>query len=168
MAAGGFNITVNGDKELQKILSRANVTSGEIRSISRRAGNVIKNQARKNIKNFNFKDSTGQLAESIVVKGSKRYAGVWVGPAYSGKVFQETIFQGEIAGTFFNVTREKTAFGKHFHLVAFDFIRSDGKRSTSNPIGQVVQEAAALKRAAIRSTLAKGYGTLLKRKLRKL
>jgi len=154
MARGGFTITVEGDKALLKALARANVKRGEIRAISRRAGNIIKNASRKKLRGINFENSEGNLAESIIVKSNKRFPGVVIVPNYD---------KGEAGSEASDATS-----GSYFHLQAFEFVRSKGGVTTRRPIGQVIQEAAAFKKSAISTTLAKGYGTLLRRKLRKL
>jgi len=136
-------ITVQGDKRLLRLYKNLNVTHKQHVAITRKAGNIVKTWARKKIP----VGPTGNLKDSLVVKASKNYGGVWVGPNY-----------GRFGGA---------ANGSHFHLVYKKFMRSHGKISTHNPMGNVMQEAAAEQEGKIKNTLAKGYGSLLKRKLRK-
>ena len=145
MAAG--LIRMEGDNKLHRVFKQLNVKPREIRAVTRGAGNIVKNRARKIIAKADFDDSEGTLKESIVVTTSKKYNGVWVGPNYG---------------------RYKGKRGSHFHLVAFDFTRSSGKRSTDHPIGQVIHQAAADVDVKIRKSMGKRFGSLLMRKIRKV
>lgn len=138
-------IKLNGDKELQRLFNELDVKPKEIRTVSRAMAGRVRTAARKKAP----KGKTGNLRRGITIQSgtNKNYASVWVGPNYGR-------FRGPIA--------------PHAHLVAFKFMRSTGKISNRNPIGQFIQEAAHEVQDKIIATGIKRYISLLQRKINKL
>lgn len=141
-------IYLEGDKKLQRLFNNLTVSPSQIRTVSRSAGNVVKTRARKIIKAAGAV-KTGNLMRGIIVKAgkNKKYASVWVGPNYGR-------FSGPIA--------------PHAHLVAFKFMRSTGKVSNNDPLGQFVQRAASQVKDKVMASSSKAYIRVLDRGIKKL
>lgn len=138
-------IKINGDKELQDLFNRLDVKPIEIRQVSRAAAGRVRTAARRKAP----KGKTGNLRRGITVQSSrnKNYASVWIGPNYG---------------------RFKGARASHAHFVAFKFMRSNGRISTNNPIGQFIQEAASEVGAKALESAQKKYVSMLNRKIKRI
>ena len=143
-------ITVQGDERLIRIFKNLKVTPGQHRAVTRKAANIVKTQARRELKVI--KDS-GELQSSVVVKSLKRINGSLVAMNNYDKRQKGNAKYGITNKTLFKIQTMGDYKGKGY---------SGRKR-----LGPLLQIAAGKVENKVRQSLAKGYGSLLLRKLRR-
>jgi len=146
-------ITVQGDKRLLRLYKNLNVTPGQHRAITRKAANIVKTQTRRELSRF--KGGTGELKDSVVVKTLKRINGSLV-------AINNYKYRSGSANSKYQITNKTL-----FKILTMGNYKNNPRIKNRTEQGPLIQIAAGKVEGKVRQALAKGYGSLLKRKLRK-